>query len=120
MTPIGEATPRGDGREGRQGDEPSPDPPDRSTQMWARRRDHRGHQREADPGEDRRRSRSGYPVQETGSVADQEGAGHGRQGDREELIPEERATAENEEGRAHEDDRPDGHQRVAALPEPTE
>ena len=46
----------GDGREGRQGDEPSPDPPDRSPQMWARRRDHRGRQREADPGEDRRRS----------------------------------------------------------------
>src|SRR5512132_212831 len=110
----------GDGREGRQRDEPSADPPDRSPQMWARRRDDRGGQRETDPGEDRRRSRSGHPVKETGSVADEKGAGGGRQGDREELIPEERATAVCEQGGADEDDRPDAHQRVAALPEPTE
>src|SRR5436309_11692937 len=78
-----------DGREGRQGDEPSPDPAERSPEMGARGRDRGGREGQTDTGEDRRRSRRGQTVEETGTAAYQEGPGRRRQSHREELIPEE-------------------------------
>ena len=57
--------------------------------MGARGRDRGRGEGQTDTGEDRRRSRCGQTVEETGPAADQEGRGHRCQGHREELIPEE-------------------------------